>query len=189
MPNCPGSHYPISHYVSFQNFSSTHKAFAVALFADIEPTSYHEACKSECWRKAMDAEIAALKANRTWTLVDLPAHVTPIGNKWVYKIKYSADGSIERYKARLVAKGYTQTEGLDYFDTFSLVAKMTTVRFLLALASVKRWHLHQLDVNNAFLHGDLQEEVYMEIPLGVSSPGPKKVCKLLKSPLWAQPSQ
>ena len=115
----------------------------------------------------MKFEVDALERNGTWILVDLSENVKPIGNKWVYKVKYRADGSIKRYKARLVAKGYNQVEGLDFFDTFSPVAKLTTVKTLLAIASAHSWHLHQLDVNNAFLHGDLHEDVYMVIPQGV----------------------
>ncbi|XP_073109565.1 uncharacterized protein [Elaeis guineensis] len=109
----------------------------------------------------MGAELTTLQQNGTWTLEHLPLGKKPIGSRWVYKIKYKADGSIERYKARLVAKRYTQIEGLDYTETFAPVAKLTTVRCLLAVAFAKHWQLHQLDVNNAFLHGDLHEEVYM----------------------------
>ena len=176
-----GNLYPLSHYFSYHHVSPSLQSFALALTTETEPSSYQEACQLECWRKAMEAEILALEENGTWILVDLPPNATPIGSKWVYKIKCHADGSIERYKARLVAKGYTQTEGVDYFDTFSPVAKMTTIRLLLAVASINHWHLHQLDVNNAFLHGDLQETVYMEVPLGVQTSKPNQVCRLLKS--------
>ena len=113
--------------------------------------------------------------------MDLPPSIKPIGCKWVYKVKHSVDGSIERYKSSLVAKGYNQIEGLDYFDTFSPVAKVTTVRLVIALASINHWFLHQLDVNNAFLHGDLHGYVYMIIPAGVSTSKPNQVCKLSKS--------
>jgi len=115
----------------------------------------------------MNSELDALDKNDTWTIVDLPPNIKPIGSKWVYKIKHKADGSTERYKARLVAKGYNQVEGIYFFDTFSPVAKLNTMRMLLAIASIHNWHLHQLDVNNAFLHGDLQENVHMHIHEGV----------------------
>ena len=129
----------------------------------------------------MQAEISALESNQTWTIVDLPPNVIPIGKKWIFKIKRNSDGTIEHFKARLVAKGYTQTEGLDYFYKFSPVGKITTVRLVLALASINKWHLHQLDINNTFLHGELQETVYMVIPPGFPSSKPNQVCKLLKS--------
>ena len=116
----------------------------------------------------MRLELQSLEDNGTWTYTLLPTGKKPIGCKWVYKIKYQPDGTIERYKARLVAKGYTQVEGLDYRETFAPVAKLITVRNLLAIAAAKGWSLHQLDVQNAFLHGDISEEIYMSPPPGFS---------------------
>ncbi|RDX80280.1 hypothetical protein CR513_39188, partial [Mucuna pruriens] len=107
------------------------------------------------WRKAMDEEIQALEANNTWTLIILPPNKHCIGCKCIYKTKFKQDGFVERLKARLVAKGFTKLAGIDFYDTFSPVAKPTTVRTLLVVAAVKQWHLLQLDIYNAFLNGDL----------------------------------
>jgi hypothetical protein len=107
------------------------------------------------WDNAMDEEMAALDANATWELVALLKDKKVIGCKWVYKVKHNADGSVSRYKARLVAKGYAQTYGINYEETYSPVAKMTTIRAIIAMATTKGWSLHQMDVNNVFFHGDL----------------------------------
>lgn len=118
------------------------------------------------WRAAMEAEVQALRLNGTWDLVPSMPGVNIIDSKWVFKVKKHADGSIERYKARLVAKGFKQRYGLDSEDTFSPVVKPTTIRLLLSLAVTRGWSLRQLDVQNAFLHGVLEEEVYMRQPPG-----------------------
>jgi len=114
------------------------------------------------WDNAMDEEMVALDANAIWELVTLLEDKKAIRCKWVYKVKHNADGSMSRYKARLVAKGYAQTYGIDYEETYNPVAKMTTVRAIIAMATTKGWSLHQMDVKNVFLHRNLQEEVYME---------------------------
>lgn len=126
-------------------------------------------------------EIKALEDNNTWSIVPLPSGKHTIGCRWIYKTTFNPDGSIERHKARLVAKGYTQQLGVDSTDTFSPVAKLTTVRVLLAVAAQRHWHLAQLEVNNAFLNVDLFEEVYMDLPLGYPSKGEHQICKLHKS--------
>ncbi|WJZ84429.1 hypothetical protein VitviT2T_004033 [Vitis vinifera] len=105
-----------------------------------------------------------------------------MGCKWIFSIKYKADGSIDRYKARLVAKGYTQKYGIDYKETFSPVAKLKTVRVLSSLAANLDWPLHQLEVKNAFLHGDLEEEIYMDLPPGYTATSEAKItCRLQRA--------
>lgn len=130
----------------------------------------------------MNEEYQALLQQGTWTLVDPPAHAHIIGCQWIYKIKRHSDGSVARYKARLVAKGNQQEEGLDFYETFSPVVKQPTIRVALSLAVHYHWPLRQLDVSNAFLHGTLEEEVYMQQPLGYRDPNhPYHVCKLQKA--------
>jgi len=147
----------------------------------VEPSSYEEARHHPQWVAAMNSEIITLEENNTWSFTSLPVGHRPIDCKWVFKVKYQSDGSIERYKARLVAKGYTQREGIDYTETFALVAKIIIVCCLLTIAAVCNWPLHQMDVHNAFLHGDLHEEVYMLPPLGYQRQGEHTVCRLHKS--------
>jgi len=145
-----------------------------------EPHTYREASSNPLWQKAMSDELQALSKTQTWDFVALPPGKTPIGCKWVYKIKTRSDGTIERYKARLVAKGFTQEYGIDYEETFAPVARLTSVRSLIAIAASKHWTLSQMDVKNAFLNGDLTEEVYMHPPPGIESP-PNTVCRLRRA--------
>ena len=122
------------------------------------------------------------KKNKTWDILQKPRETMLVGCKWVFTVKCKVDRSIERYKARLVAKGFTQTYGIDYHETFALVTKINLIRILLSLAINFNWLLHQLDIKNAFLNGDLEEEVFMNLPPGFEEKlGSNKVFKLKKS--------
>jgi hypothetical protein len=125
----------------------------------------------------MTEELAALDCTGTWDLIPLLSHAMPITFKWVFKIKTNSDGSIERYKARLVARGFQQTQGRDYDETFAPVAHVIIVRTLIAVAATSSWTISQMDVRNAYLHGDLHEEIYMQPPPGVDAPS-GYVCRL-----------
>jgi histone deacetylase 1/2 len=147
-----------------------------------EPENLDEALNDPNWRKAMQEEITALHKNGTWHLVPAVKRANVINCKWVYKIKRRADGSIYRYKGRLVAKGFKQRYGIDYEDTFSPVVKIATIRLVLSVVVSRGWCLRQLDVQNAFLHGVLEEEVYMRQPPGFEDANkPHHVCKLDKA--------
>ncbi|XP_026429105.1 uncharacterized protein LOC113325087 [Papaver somniferum] len=176
-----GTPYPITNYVSCAKFSANHTRFLAAITTLKEPSSYAEAVRLPCWRVAMSKEINALDKNGTLSITDLPPGKKTIRCKWVYKIKYNSDGSVERYKARLVVLGNKQVEWVDYHETFAPVAKMVSVRTFLAVAVDQDWELHQMDVHNAFLLGDLDEEVYMQLPPGYSTTSSGKVCRLHKS--------
>ncbi|BBN69414.1 RmlC-like cupins superfamily protein [Prunus dulcis] len=128
-----GTRYPISQFLNYHNLSSTHKSFVAFISRVVEPTTFAQASTDPLWQEAMDEEIQALEQNNTWSITPLPAGKHPIGCKWVYKVKYNSDGSVERYKARLVAKGYTQQEGLDYTETFSPTAKLVNFKHVNAL--------------------------------------------------------
>ncbi|CAL2237292.1 unnamed protein product [Prunus armeniaca] len=148
----------------------------------VEPENYEDAAQDESWRKAMEAELEMIEKNDTWKLVERPFAKPVIGVKWVYKTKLNLDGTVQKNKARLVAKGYSQKPGIDYNETFAPVARLDTIRTLIALAAHKEWSLYQLDVKSAFLNGVLKEEVYVEQPQGfVRKDEETKVYKLHKA--------
>src|SRR3954469_5000354 len=179
--NCSTSHH-ISNHVSLESLSPQFRAFTSSLLSVDTPNHWKNAMQDPKWKATMLEEMHALKKNGTWELVPRPTDKRVVGCKGVYTVKKTPEGNIDRYKSRLVAKGYTQTYGVDYEKTFSSVAKMNTVRILLSCAANLDWTVHQLDVKNAFLHGDLKEEVYMEIPPGFEDAKTVgKVCRLKRS--------
>ena len=156
---------PISNFVSYNKLSKNYRAFVTNLSKIEIPSSIQDALMNREWKAAIDEELKVLQKNETWELKNLPTR-KKINCKWVCNVKYKVDGFINRYKTRLVAKGFTQTHGVDYQETFTSVAKLNTVKVLLPLATNSDWPLYQLDVKNAFLNVDLEEEVYMEFPSG-----------------------
>jgi hypothetical protein len=152
------------------------------LFLMDEPESFDDAVPHECWRQAMLDELASIEENDSWTLTDLPPGHHPIGLKWVFKTNKDAAGVVVKHKARLVAKGYVQREGVDFDDVFAPVARLDSVRLLVAVAAHQGWQLHHLDIKSTFLNGDLQEEVYVGQPPGFAqAAGEHKVFKLHKA--------
>jgi hypothetical protein len=156
----------------------------VALLSDIidaEPTSYEEAAKKKEWKDAMVEEYQSIVKNDVWDEVPRPKEKIVVSSKWIYKIKHSTDGSIEKYKARFVARGFSQKEEIDYEETFTPAARYTSIRAILAIAIVKKWKVHQMDVKTTFLNGVI-EEVYVEQPQGFETHDSQThVCRLKKA--------
>ena len=148
---------PVVRY-GYSEYMVHHYTYIMKVAEDCEPETYSEAAKDPCWIEEMREEMHALVENDPWDLVPA-SKTTPktIGCRWVYKIKHNADSTINRFKEPLVSKGHAQTHGIDYNETFAPVARMTIVRTAIAAAAVKGWYLHQMDVKNAFLQGDLEE--------------------------------
>ena len=151
------------------------------LLAHVEPRTHKRALNDPVWLAAMQTKYSALMAQHTWTLTALPPGRTPIACKWVFRTKENSDGTLNKHKARLVAKGFHQQFGYDYNQTFAPVIKPVTVRLILSLAVTYIWPIKQLDVNNAFLNGMLDEEVYMCQPPGFEHSDKSLVCKLNKA--------
>ena len=136
------------------------------------------------WLDAAKSELEALARNGTFELVELPNGSTAIGSKWVWKTKVDDQNRIVRYKARLVAQGFRQRPGIDFNETFSPVAKLSSIRMLIALSSINRWHFHSMDVDNAYLNGELDEPVYMKQPEGFIEKGKETLVWKLRKGLY-----
>jgi transposase InsO family protein len=156
----------------------------LALFTNSDPTTFEEAVKSENWRLAMNQEIAAIKKNETWELTNLRVGGKTVGVKWIFKTKLNELGEVDKYKARLVAKGYSQQYGVDYAEMFAPVARLDTIRMVLSFAAQQSWLIYQLDVKSAFLHGELNEEVFVDQPPGYEQKGEETKVYRLKKALY-----
>jgi len=165
-----------------QIFNEDFVVYQATLCRNTDPATVADALSSvnaEEWKRAMEEEIQAHVENQTWTFSDVPAGRKAIKCKWVFKTKLKADGTVERYKARLVAKGCSQKPGIDYEETYSPVVRYTSIRLLMALAAKYDLDIDQMDVTTAFLHPELEEEIYMELPSGYRLNG--RTCRLKKS--------
>ncbi|WZY99333.1 hypothetical protein YC2023_071662 [Brassica napus] len=165
--NAQAVEHPSQAVCSFAQYPEEHCAFMVNLEENYIPRSYEEAIMDKEWKESVGAEAGAMIKNDTWYESELPKGKKAVTSRWIFTIKYKADGKIERKKSRLVARGFTQTYGEDYIETFAPVAKLHTIRIVLSLAVNLGWGLWQMDVKNAFLQGELEDEVYMHPPPGL----------------------
>lgn len=171
-------------YETGEELSEEVDMHAMMVATSDDPFLFEEAVKSKKWREAMTTEIEAIEKNKTWELVDLPKGAKPIGVKWVFKTKLNENGDVEKHKARLVAKGYAQRYGVDYTEVFAPVARLDTIRVILAVAAHCGWQVFQLDVKSAFLHGDIKEEVFVHQPEGFIKEGEEGRFYKLKKALY-----
>jgi len=173
--------YLITNYINYDHLSSSFKHPSLSITYAHEPQTYTQDSKDPQWIKAMRDKLVALQANHTWTITDLPPGKIAIGCHWVYKIKHKLDDSIDHFKAKLIAKGFNQFEGLDFLDTISPIAKPIILSLLLTLTISNNCVIKQLDVKNAFLHGDLHEEIFMKLTFSFNATKPNQVYKLQRS--------
>ncbi|KAL0641176.1 hypothetical protein Bca4012_102550 [Brassica carinata] len=165
--NAQAVEHPSQAVCSFAEFPEEHYAFMISLDESYVPRTYEEAMLDKEWKESVGAEAGAMIKNDTWYESELPKGKKAVSSRWIFTIKYLANGQIDRKKTRLVARGFTQTYGEDYIDTFAPVAKLHTVRIVLSIATNLEWDLWQMDVKNAFLQGELEDEVYMHPPPGL----------------------
>ncbi|GJT82518.1 ribonuclease H-like domain, reverse transcriptase, RNA-dependent DNA polymerase [Tanacetum coccineum] len=176
------SHFDHTPVRGFRTLNDLYENTEELLLAEDEPKNYKEASTDQKWIEAMKVELDSINRNNTWELTTLPKGHKAIGLKWVFKTKKDANGNIVKHKARLVAKGYIQEHGIDFEEVFAPVARMETIRLLLAIAANNKWEVHHLDVKSAFLHGDLKEEVYVTQPEGfIKRQDQGKVYRLIKA--------
>ncbi|GKB01534.1 ribonuclease H-like domain, reverse transcriptase, RNA-dependent DNA polymerase [Tanacetum coccineum] len=176
------SHFDHTSVRGFRTLKDLYENTEELLLAEDEPKNYKEASSDQKWIEAMKVELDSINRNNTWKLTTLPKGHKAIGLKWVFKTKRDANGNIIKHKARLVAKGYIQEHGIDFEEVFAPVARMETIRLLLAIAANNKWEVHHLDVKSAFLHGDLKEEVYVTQPEGfIKRQDNGKVYRLIKA--------
>lgn len=152
----------------------------VVMIGEAEQIDFEEAVKVDEWKTAMNEEYNSLITNNTWILTEAPENQKVLTSKWVFKIKNDNDGKLLKYKARLVIRGFLQEYGIDYNETFSPVARYDSIRLILAFSATVNYCLMNFDVKTAFLHGDIDEDIYMVQPQGYSD-GSNRVCKLKKS--------
>ncbi|KAL0294480.1 UNVERIFIED_CONTAM: Copia protein [Sesamum angustifolium] len=146
--------HPLVNSLFYQYLSPNYRAFSMSLSSVSIPNTYCETLRLPAWKMAMDEEMYAL-IERAWELVEVPPNADVVACRWVFNVKFWADAIFERYKARLVAKGFTQTYGIDYFETISPIARLNSIRTLFSLAVNLNWPMYQMGIKNAFLYGDL----------------------------------